>query len=116
MRRAGLAGGFYSYDAPAGPDAVDRPRAVVNSPGQACRIHTFGPPPHHNRPPPSFRRRDQSAEGPQHATQRGGSKTRARAGDSFTHCDQVSDGETWQEFLASHIREPVKNFGVGEPS
>ena len=37
----------------------------------------------------------------------------ARAGDSFTHCDQVSDGETWQEFLASHIREPVKNFGVG---
>jgi len=38
-----------------------------------------------------------------------------RAGDSFTHCDQVSDGETWQEFLASHIREPVKNFGVGEP-
>ena len=72
-------------------------------------------PPHH-RPPSFFRRRDQSAEGPQHATQRGGSKTRARAGDSFTHCDQVSDGETWQEFLASHIREPVKNFGVGEPS
>ena len=34
-------------------------------------------------------------------------------GDSFTHCDQVSDGETWQEFLAAHIREPVKNFGVG---
>ena len=34
-------------------------------------------------------------------------------GDSFTHCDQVSDGETWQEFLAAHLREPVKNFGVG---
>ena len=34
-------------------------------------------------------------------------------GDSFTHCDQVSDGETWQEFLAGHIQEPVKNFGVG---
>jgi hypothetical protein len=34
-------------------------------------------------------------------------------GDSFTHCDQVSDGETWQEFLAAHLQEPVKNFGVG---
>jgi hypothetical protein len=34
-------------------------------------------------------------------------------GDSFTHCDQVNDGETWQEFLASHLREPVRNFGVG---
>ena len=28
---------------------VDRPRAVVNSPGQPCRIPTFGPPP---RPTP----------------------------------------------------------------
>ena len=34
-------------------------------------------------------------------------------GNSFTHCDQVSDGETWQEFLASHIREPIRNYGVG---
>ena len=34
-------------------------------------------------------------------------------GDSFTHCDQVSDGETWQEYLAAHFREPVENFGVG---
>ena len=34
-------------------------------------------------------------------------------GDSFTHCDQVSDGETWQEFLASHIQEPIRNYGVG---
>lgn len=33
-------------------------------------------------------------------------------GDSFTHCDQVSDGETWQERLASHLCEPVRNFGV----
>ena len=24
-------------------------------------------------------------------------------GDSFTHCDQVSDGETWQEYLAAHL-------------
>ena len=23
-------------------------------------------------------------------------------GNSFTHCDQVSDGETWQERLAAH--------------
>ena len=34
-------------------------------------------------------------------------------GDSFTHCDQVNDGETWQEYLAAHLREPIENFGVG---
>ncbi len=34
-------------------------------------------------------------------------------GNSFTHCDQVSDGETWQEILAAHLCEPVRNFGVG---
>jgi len=33
-------------------------------------------------------------------------------GDSFTQCDQVSDGETWQEYLAGHIGEPIRNFGV----
>jgi hypothetical protein len=33
-------------------------------------------------------------------------------GDSFTHCDQVSDGETWQERLAAHLCEPVQNFGI----
>jgi len=34
-------------------------------------------------------------------------------GDSFTQCAQVSDGETWQEVLAAHFREPVRNFGFG---
>ena len=34
-------------------------------------------------------------------------------GNSFTHCDQVSDGETWQEVLAAHLIEPVRNYGVG---
>ncbi len=34
-------------------------------------------------------------------------------GDSFTHCDQVNDGETWQEYLATHLGEPIENFGVG---
>jgi len=34
-------------------------------------------------------------------------------GNSFTHCDQVSDGETWQEYLAAHLREPIRNYGVG---
>jgi hypothetical protein len=34
-------------------------------------------------------------------------------GDSFTHCDQVSDGETWQEALAAHLQEPIRNYGVG---
>ena len=34
-------------------------------------------------------------------------------GDSFTQCAQVSDGETWQEYLAAHLGEPIRNFGVG---
>jgi hypothetical protein len=34
-------------------------------------------------------------------------------GDSFTHGDQVSDGETWQEHLAAHLQEPIRNYGVG---
>jgi hypothetical protein len=34
-------------------------------------------------------------------------------GNSFTQCHQVSDGETWQECLAAHLGEPVRNFGVG---
>ena len=34
-------------------------------------------------------------------------------GDSFTQCAQVSDGETWQEYLAAHFGEPIRNYGVG---
>jgi len=34
-------------------------------------------------------------------------------GDSFTQGCQVSDGETWQEYLAGHLGEPIRNFGVG---
>ncbi len=34
-------------------------------------------------------------------------------GNSFTQCHQVSDHETWQEVLAAHIQEPVRNFGIG---
>ena len=34
-------------------------------------------------------------------------------GDSYTFCQQVSDGQTWQEYLAGHIGEPVRNFGNG---
>jgi len=34
-------------------------------------------------------------------------------GNSFTQCHQVSDGETWQEVLAAHLQEPIRNFGVG---
>ena len=34
-------------------------------------------------------------------------------GNSFTQCHQVSDGETWQEQLAAHIQEPIRNFGIG---
>ena len=34
-------------------------------------------------------------------------------GDSYTQCAQVNDGETWQEVLAAHLCEPIRNFGVG---
>jgi hypothetical protein len=34
-------------------------------------------------------------------------------GNSFTQCHQVSDGESWQEYLAAHFGEPIRNFGVG---
>lgn len=34
-------------------------------------------------------------------------------GNSFTQCNQVSDGETWQEYLAAHFGESIRNFGVG---
>lgn len=34
-------------------------------------------------------------------------------GDSYTQCHQVSDGETWQEVLAAHLQEPIRNFGIG---
>ncbi len=34
-------------------------------------------------------------------------------GNSYTQCHQVSDGETWQEVMAAHLQEPVRNFGVG---
>lgn len=37
-------------------------------------------------------------------------------GDSFTHGDQVNDGETWQEYLAAHLRESIRNFGRGGAS
>jgi hypothetical protein len=34
-------------------------------------------------------------------------------GNSFTQGAQVSDQETWQEYLAAHIGEPIGNYGVG---
>lgn len=37
-------------------------------------------------------------------------------GDSMTQCAQTSDGETWQEFLAAHLGEGVRNYGVGSYS
>lgn len=33
-------------------------------------------------------------------------------GNSFTHCDQVNDGETWQEVLAAQLGEPIRNYGI----
>jgi hypothetical protein len=37
-------------------------------------------------------------------------------GDSYTSCEQVNNGETWQELLAARIGEPIRNFGVGGQS
>ena len=34
-------------------------------------------------------------------------------GNRFTQCHQVSDGETWQEYLSGHLGEPIRNFGMG---
>ncbi|MBN1671669.1 MAG: hypothetical protein JXR37_11575 [Kiritimatiellae bacterium] len=34
-------------------------------------------------------------------------------GNSYTQCHQVGDEETWQEYLAAHLGEPVRNFGMG---
>jgi hypothetical protein len=34
-------------------------------------------------------------------------------GNSFTECNQVCDGETWQEYLGGHFGEPIGNYGVG---
>jgi hypothetical protein len=34
-------------------------------------------------------------------------------GNSFTQCHQTSDGETWQEYMAAHLGEPIRNFGMG---
>jgi len=34
-------------------------------------------------------------------------------GDSYTQGQQVSDAETWEEVLSAHLREPIRNFGVG---
>ena len=45
---------------------------------------------------------------------RGSSRCRINTyGDSFTQGSQVSDGETWQEILAAHMGEPVRNWGIG---
>src|SRR5262249_26278089 len=34
-------------------------------------------------------------------------------GDSFTESEQTNDGETWEEYLAGHLGEPIGNYGIG---
>jgi hypothetical protein len=34
-------------------------------------------------------------------------------GDSFAESQQVNDGETWEEYLAGHLGEPIGNYGIG---
>lgn len=37
----------------------------------------------------------------------------ATFGDSYTHCDQVKNDETYQHFLSKKLKQNVLNFGVG---
>jgi hypothetical protein len=54
------------------------------------------------------------ADGARRVVNSAGKHSRVHAyGNSFTHCDQVSDGETWQEYLAAHLQEPIRNYGIG---
>lgn len=54
------------------------------------------------------------ADGARHVMAYAGQPCRIHTyGDSFTSCEQVNDGETWQEFLAVHLQEPIRNFGIG---
>ena len=49
-----------------------------------------------------------------HMTQYGDQPCRVNTyGNSFTSCEQVNDGETWQEILAAHLYEPIRNYGIG---
>lgn len=34
-------------------------------------------------------------------------------GNSFTESEQTNDGETWEEYLAGHLGEPIGNYGIG---
>ena len=53
-------------------------------------------------------------DGARHVGHFAGKPCRTHAyGNSFTHCDQVSDGETWEEYLTAHLQEPIRNYGVG---
>ena len=53
-------------------------------------------------------------DGARRVVQGAGEPCRIHAyGNSMTHCDQVNDGETWAEFLAAHLQEPIRNYGVG---
>ncbi len=37
----------------------------------------------------------------------------AAFGDSFTHCDEVEDDQTWEEYTAAMLQADVYNFGTG---
>ncbi len=54
------------------------------------------------------------ADGARKAINFPGQSSRIRTyGNSFTHCSQANNNETWEEYLAAHIQEPVRNYGVG---
>jgi hypothetical protein len=43
---------------------------------------------------------------------KGSRRETVKLGD-YSDCHQVSDCETWQEYLAGHLGEPIRNFGMG---
>lgn len=52
-------------------------------------------------------------ERPRPESTHAGSALMSTYGDSYTHCDEVDDDQTWQSFLADETGSEVYNYGVG---
>lgn len=92
--RAGTAFPFSKYDPELGYLHIDR-RFAEGVDGSICT---------YRYDPSGARRMRAGGDGPCRINS---------YGNSFTSCEQVSDGETWQEVLAAHLGEPIRNFGIG---
>lgn len=92
--RAGTAFPFSKYDAELGYLHIDR-RFPEGVDGSICT---------YRYEPSGARRMRAGGDGPCRINS---------YGNSFTSCEQVSDSETWQEVLAAHLGEPIRNYGIG---